>query len=218
MPKISLSWREDYILESAQNLYDLPVKPPLRVLSLDNSDDYFKSHGEEGFKKLVQKIKDIGWINVGMNSGGGYKNTSGYISFIDFLINKQDWTIRTSTLDKYKADPHVRWQYLYIDYPGQMDEFQLLNPDKQADLLKDVVVAGQYLHHYRFVYPICQSKWDANTVFTSKEGQWKGASMYAVIKQLIEQDRKKGGVYEESTFEGVPDAATYTTQPPIKRD
>ncbi|MCK4958704.1 MAG: arylsulfatase, partial [Planctomycetes bacterium] len=91
-------------------------------------------------------------------------------------------------------DRHIKQYYLYIDYPGQMDELMKLPGDAQADVFTKVIGPAEKQEGFTFVYPVLFDKWDANKQFTSKDGKYKGASMYEVIRQSINPSH--GKLYE----------------------
>jgi hypothetical protein len=192
IPKLNLTWfswgKGDYFWKAAENNYNLPLKRPIRITNLDNWNDFIEVHGEEKLREVVKRLKSIGYELIGVNSAGGYKSDFAEIDFIDFLINDETWEIRTSTLDKFKADPNVKQYYLYIDYPGQMEKFMNLPVDKQADIFTGVIAPAEKREGFTFVYPVLFDFWDANKQLTSKNGGYQGASMYEVIRNQINPD------------------------------
>ncbi|MCF7847933.1 MAG: sialate O-acetylesterase [Kiritimatiellales bacterium] len=195
IPKLNLTWiswgKEKYFWEAAENNYTLPLKRPIRITNLDNWNGFIEKHGEKRAREVLERLKDIGYEQLGVNMAGGYKEGFGHLSFANFLINKETWELRLSTLEKMKRDPHINQYYLYIDYPGQMDEFMELPVDKQADVFTKVIRQGQKKEKFTFVYPVLFDKWDANKQLTSKTGKYKGASMYEVIQNEINPGHKK---------------------------
>ncbi|WP_437223317.1 sulfatase-like hydrolase/transferase [Planctomicrobium sp. SH661] len=186
IPKLNLTWitwgREAYFWEAAQNNFDLPLDRPIRIVNLDNWLDYLNKHGEDAARKLLQRLKDIGYEQIGVNMAGGYREGYGYFSFADFLINSQTWEIRLSTLEKLKNDPHINQYYLYIDYPGQMNNFMQLSVDQQADVITKTIRPAEKEHGFTFVYPILFDAWDATRQKTSSDGPYQGATLYEVIQ------------------------------------
>jgi Arylsulfatase A and related enzymes len=189
IPKLNLTWitwgREEYFWETAQNYFDLPLTRPIRVVNLDNWQDYLNKHGEDAAKALLQRLKNIGYEQIGVNMAGGYREGYGYLSFADFLINSQTWEIRLSTLDKLKNDPHINQYYLYIDYPGQMEKFMQLSVDQQADIFTRIIQPAEKEHDFTFVYPVLFDSWDATKQTTSLNGPYRGTSLYEVIRASI---------------------------------
>lgn len=186
IPKLNLTWiswgRKAYFWETAQNYYDLPLTRPIRIVNLDNWLGFLDKHGESAAKELLQRLRDIGYERIGVNMAGGYREGYGYLSFADFLINSQTWEIRLSTLEKLKKDPHINQYFLYIDYPGQMDEFMRLTADKQADVFTKTIQPAEREHGFTFVYPVLFDAWDATMQQTSLEGPYRGATLYDVIR------------------------------------
>ena len=158
---------------------------PIRIVNLDNWKGFLEKHGEQKAIEILKRLRKIGYQRIGVNTAGGFKHGYGYISFGDFLINSKTWEIRLSTLDKMKKDPHFKQYYLYIDYPGQMDEFMKLTIDAQADVFTDVIQPAERKHGFTFVYPILFDRWDATKQITSKDGKYKGISLYEVIRQTV---------------------------------
>jgi hypothetical protein len=190
IPKLNLKWNEEYFFEAAQNLYDLPLKKPIRNINLDCWPDYWQNHDENSIKQMLQKLKDIGFEVIGINMTGGYHEAYGYADYMDFNINTNTWTVNTNTLDKLKADTSLSKYFMYIDYPGAMSRFEANNSvDEQADILKYNIFPYQEIDRFTFVYPILQDDWDATQVFTSSTGSYAGISIFEVIKNLIIETR-----------------------------
>jgi len=196
IPKLNLTWitwgREDYFWEAAEDNYGLPLKRPIRIINLDNWRKFLENYGEERAIDLLQRLKRIGYELIGVNMAGGYNEGYGYLSFADFLINSQTWEIRLSTLEKMKTDRHIKQYYLYIDYPGQMDEFMKLSGDQQADVFTEVIQSAERREGFTFVYPVLFDQWDSTKHFTSKGGSYSGDSLYEVIQQSINPSQGKG--------------------------
>ncbi len=185
IPKLNITWiswgKEKYFWDSAVNNFRLPLKRPIRTVNLDNWNAFIKKHGEQKGRKLLKQLKEIGYETIGVNMAGGYKTGFGHLSFANFLINDADWSIRLSTLEKLRQDPDIGQYYLYIDYPGQMEEFMKVSPDQQADILTKVIQPAEKREGFVFVYPILFDDWDANEHITSDGGPYQGQSIFKVI-------------------------------------
>lgn len=194
IPKLNLTWfawgRESYFWEAAENNYALPLKRPIRITNLDNWKVFLEEYGEEKALEVLQRLKEIGYEEIGVNMAGGFREGYGYLSFADFLINSKDWEIRLSTLEKLKQDPHIQQYYLHIDYPGQINEFMKLSGDEQADVFTQLILPAEKREAFTFIYPVLFDDWDASRQFTSKEGRYLGASLYEVIQQSINPPRR----------------------------
>lgn len=193
IPKLNLTWfswgKEKYFWEAAENNYNLSLEQPIRIINLDNWKAFIDTHGEAKLKGILTRLKQIGYDTIGVNMTGGYRPGFGMVSFADFAINANDWTIRTSTLEKLKADPDINQYYLYIDYPGQMDKFMELTPDQQADVITKVIEPAAEKLGFTFVYPVLFDRWDATNHVTNKSGPYKGASIFEVIQESVETNK-----------------------------
>ncbi|MEX0321720.1 MAG: hypothetical protein AB3N63_06135 [Puniceicoccaceae bacterium] len=193
IPKLNLTWfswgKEKYFWEAAENNYNLSLERPIRIINLDNWKAFIDTHGEAKLKGVLTRLKQIGYETIGVNMTGGYRPGFGMVSFADFAINANDWTIRTSTLDKLKADPDINQYYLYIDYPGQMDKFMELTPDQQADVITKVIEPAAEKLGFTFVYPVLFDRWDASNHVTNKSGPYNGASIFEVIQESVETNK-----------------------------
>ncbi len=188
IPKLNLKWNEDYFFEAAQNLYDLPLEKPIRNINLDCWPDYWKVHSEVEIENMLKRLKDIGFEVIGINMTGGYHHGYGYVDYMDFNIDTENWTVKESTLNTLKNDPNLKKYFMYIDYPGAMDKFRSTNSaDKQANVYINNIHAPQEKDGYTFVYAIFQDDWDATKLFTSPDGPYKGKSIYEIIKELIQK-------------------------------
>ncbi len=189
VPKLNLTWiswgRGKYFWETAENYFNLPLSRPIRIVNLDNWNAFLKKHGEQKAIELLKRLQKIGYESIGVNMAGGFNQGYGHLSFGDFLIDSQTWKIRLSTLNKLKKDPHLSQYYLYIDYPGQMDEFMKLAVDQQADVFTKVIQPAEKAHGFTFVYPVLFDEWDATKQLTSKSGEYEGASLFEVIQQSV---------------------------------
>jgi hypothetical protein len=192
IPKLNLTWiswgKEKYFWKAAENNYKLPLKRPIRIINLDNWKLFLEKHGQEKAKTLLNRLREIGYEQIGVNMAGGYRDGFGFFSFADFLIDSKKWEIRTSTLEKLKNDPFIDQYFLYIDYPGQMKELMGLPVDKQAGVFTKLIRNAQREMGFRFVYPVLFDDWDSNKQFTSSTGEYKGVSMFEVIKGEINPD------------------------------
>jgi len=191
VPKLNMKWNKEYFFESAQNLYDLPLDKPIRNINLDCWPDYWKKNSEAEIEAMLKRVKDIGYEVIGINMTGGYHEGFGYVDYMDFNIDKEKWTVNIKTLNKLKADADLKKYFMYIDYPGAMDEFRTTNTaDQQADIYINNIYPTQEEYGYTFVYAIFQDDWDATKLFTSPDGPHKGKSIYEIIKELIFKSRQ----------------------------
>ena len=193
-PRVSLhEYRAGTIFETAQSLYNFPVNPPMRILSIDNWGDVNKA----GFTKdearvMFEKLKAQGWSDIAVNMVGGVYDPQGFASIANFGINKDDnFAPNFNALEKIKQLEGVKKALLYIDFPEQIKVFmQTFTPDQQANHLVNVIAAQQKAHGYTFVWPIVQGKWDSTQIVTSGDGPYKGATIYEVMKKAIRSERK----------------------------
>jgi hypothetical protein len=188
VPKIHLNrvWPEKYRQSASRNLLSLKVNPPITAVSFDG---YFSDKNEvprARCRERLQAFQKMGWQDLGFNFSGGKKATFGLASFA-YVIPNDQW--KPAFLSVLKQED-VKTRLVHFDYPGQIERFRELSPDRQAHIIDDLS-RTQWKRNYRFVYPILYSGYDATKQVTSKKGPYKGATVYAVIKQLIERDRKK---------------------------
>ena len=193
-PRISLhEYQAGTMFETAESLYNFPVNPPMRILSIDNWGDVNKA----GFPKdtaraMFEKLKAQGWRDIAVNMVGGVYDPQGFASIAEFGINKEDnFEPNFDALAKIKQLEGVKKELLYIDFPEQMKAFmQTFTPDQQANHLMNVIAAQQKAHGYTFVWPIVQGHWDSTQIVTSADGPYKGATIYEVMKKTIRSERK----------------------------
>lgn len=192
VPKLNMKWNEEYFFEAAQNLYDLPLEKPIRNINLDCWPDYWKEHSEEEIEAMLKRVKDIGYEVIGINMTGAYHEGFGYVDYMDFNIDKEKWEVNVKTLNRLKSDPELDQYFMYIDYPGAMNEFRAQNTaDEQADIYTNNIYPSQFEYGYTFVYALFQDDWDARQLFTSEDGPYNGKSIYDVIKDLILKTRQE---------------------------
>ncbi len=186
-PKVHLNniWKDEYRMQAAQELRDLPLIRRMTALDLDC---YFESGGEAEHRKMLQAFKDMGWTDLGFNPGV-VRPTYGFGSYCMPCLSKKTWEVSEEQLDKWKAEG-FKTLLLHIDYPPAITEFAKLPPDRQADIIKAIRPLQRKLG-FRFIYPVIYSIYDANKFVTSPDGPYKGATMFEVIKQMIELDRQE---------------------------
>lgn len=190
IPKLNMKWGDEYFFEAAENLYNLPLEKPIRNINLDCWPDYWKVHSEAEIKNRLKRLKDIGYKVIGINMTGGYHHGYGYVDYMDFNIDKGNWTVKESILNTLKNDHDLKRYYMYIDYPEPMNTFLSSNTaDQQADIYTNNIHARQEELDFTFVYALLQDDWDATQLFTSPDGPYGGKSIYTVIKELIQKTR-----------------------------
>jgi hypothetical protein len=190
IPKLNLKWREDFFFESARNLYDLPLKKPIRNINLDCTEDYWDSHTPEQTKAMLKRLKDIGFEVIGWNLAGGYRDGFGHVDYAAFNINTKTWQVNAKALGRLTADSRLKRRLMYIDYPGAMNAFTAAHTvDEQATIVVNEIFPKQFQDGFIFVYPIFQDDYDATRSLTSSSGPYAGKSMFDITKALIEESR-----------------------------
>lgn len=188
-PRVSLKdYEKGTFFETAQSLFDLPVTPRMRILSVDNWGDFHKAgHSLEEVREMFEKLRAQGWEHIAVNMVGGVHDPLGYPSFAEFGVLKDEGFVPDfEKLDRMKALGYLEKQLLYIDFPGQVVKFKAdFGPDERADHLVNVLGGQQKAKGYIFVWPILQGPWDSKDLFTTAEGKYRGASLYEVMKQAI---------------------------------
>jgi hypothetical protein len=176
-------WPDDYRMAAARSLRDLPVTPRLTALDLDA---YFDGGGPKEHKRVLQQFKDMGWTDLGFNTGTP-KKMYGYGSFAMAPVNRNTWNVTKAQINELKQKG-VRTPLIHIDYPRAIDEFKEMKPDRQAKILREIH-QDQHQHGFRFIYPVLYSGYDSTKIVTSKNGPFHGQTIFEVIKHLIEKDR-----------------------------
>lgn len=193
-PRVSLEeYQKGTLFETAQSLYNFPVNPPMRILSLDNWGNLNKEGlTKDAIRVMFEKLKVQGWSDIAVNMVGGVYDPQGFASIADFGINEADnFAPNFNALAKIEQLGGIKKALLYIDFPKQIKAFmQTLTPDQQANHLVNVIAAQQKARGYTFVWPILQGKWDSKQIVTSADGPHKGATLYEVMKKAIRSERK----------------------------
>ena len=192
IPKMNLQWlknpkQAEYFWKAAQQLYDLPLVRPIRNINLDVWDYYCKEihTTQEERDAMFQRLRDIGYEEIGVNMTGLYSVNHPQIDYADFNINKENWTVNEKVIETLRSYPNIKKLYMYIDYPGAMDAFRKNSPDRQAEVYSEVIYPAQERLGFTFVYAILQDSWDAHAVRTSRKGPYGGETIYEVIKELL---------------------------------
>jgi hypothetical protein len=203
VPRISL--QDPNLYSEAQSLYNLPINPPMRYLSLDNWAPYSQGATQAQVVAMFQKLYAQGWEGIGVNMCGGYYPTYGYATWADFcVLPQQNYNPDLKTLNQLRsAEPNLQLFLLYIDFPGQMKQFVTLSGNQQAQVLT-TDAQQQASNGYKLVYNVLQTFYDSNNIFTSS-----GQSIRSVIKGLMTQYNSWGSVSTTTT------SATVTSTTPL---
>lgn len=180
-------WSDDYRMEAAQALYDLPVTPRLKTMDLDE----FFTHGTpEEHQQTLEKFKAMGWRYLGYNFAGGPKPAYGLISYAEAGVNKNTWEVNLNALAAMKEEG-IKIRLAHIDYPGAIVEFEKLLPDRQADIIQKIR-QEQHQYGFTFIYPILYQRkgYDATKEVTKRNGPYHGATVFQIIKEDIRCDRQ----------------------------
>ncbi len=197
-PRVSLEeYQKGTLFETAQNLYNLPVNPPMRILSLDNWGNLNKEGlTKDAIRVMFEKLKAQGWSDIAVNMVGGVYDPQGFASIADFGISEDDnFAPNFNARASIEQLGGIQKALLYIDFPKQIKAFmQNFTPDQQANHLVNVIAAQQKARGYTFVWPILQGKWDSKQIVTSADGPYKGATLYEVMKKAIRNERKSSEI------------------------
>jgi len=195
MPKLNLQWLvsnktdpmgNNLFWRSAQAIYDLALNPPIRTLSLDCWDAYVSTFTSVSDRDVMfKRLRDMGYQKIYVNYTGNANANHTQVDGADFNINTTTWTINETTLNKLKGYANLEKIFLYIDYPGAMDQFALNTPDRQAEIYCKNIYPYQKTLNLTFVFAIFQAGWDANAVKTSSTGPYKGKTMFEISKDLL---------------------------------
>lgn len=188
-PKVHLNatWPDDYRIQAAQSLRDLPLTPRLTMLDLDCW--FERPHDAAGNKALLEQFRNMGWTDFVTNPGP-YKSAYGYESSVMTYMSERLWQPPEAKI-KHLHEKGIKLPLLHIDYPYQMTIFRGLPPDRQADIITKNICPAQRKLGFRFIYPILIGHYDSTKIHTSKDGPYKGATMFEVMKQMIDLDRKE---------------------------
>lgn len=184
-PKVHLNdiWSDEYRMQAAKALVELPVTPKLYMLDLDC---YFSKGSAEEHKHMLVKFKQMGWKDLGFNFVGGDRKTFGLAQYGEAAIKPGEWSVSTPGLAIMKKG-NVKTLLAHIDYPEAIEDFGKLKGDRQAEILRKIQ-EEQYKHHFTFIYPVLYCGYDSTKHKTSK-----GQTIFEVIKELIGKDRKESG-------------------------
>jgi hypothetical protein len=187
-PKVHLNdiWSDDYRMQAAQSLRDLPLTPRLTMLDLDSW--FSRPHDAGGNKAMLEKFKDMGWTTFVTNPGP-YKSLYGCESSVMTYMSTKAWQVPKAKIEALHRKG-IALPLLHIDYPSEINVFRGLPGDRQADIIKNIQPEQTKLG-FRFIYPILSGHYDSTRIHTSQNGPYHGASLFEVMKQMIELDRKE---------------------------
>jgi hypothetical protein len=102
-------------------------------------------------------------------------------------MDPSDWQPDMPNLAAATSEPNIKLALLYIDFPKPMNQFVLLSPDQEAQIMTDNIASAQSSGGFYFVYPIVQSFWDSEKQTTSPGGPYQGETVYTVMLRLMQQ-------------------------------
>ena len=190
-PKVPLNrdkiWTDKYLDDSLKTTLAMKVTPPIRVLDLDN---WFNEPGD--YQAELQAFKDMGWKELGFNfTGSGEVDmpTYGLGDFGMAAVRPGDWQVATKQIELMRSQG-VRSIMAAIDYPRAIAAFARETPDRQAEVI-ETLSRQQKGGGYRFIYPIIYGVYDATANVTSKDGPYHGRTVFDVIVECINRDRRE---------------------------
>lgn len=176
---------EDYaagtFFTTAEKLYDLPVQHPAAQLSLDNWPAWAMANPTL-VTPMFEQLESIGWTSFAVNDGGGYTSANGYAQTAEAVMDTTSWLPNATELAAIHADPSIKQALLYIDFPGQVDNFLALPPAQQVSIMT-YNAAQQAPQDYTFVYNIVQE--GSGSVYDSLNLHTPSGTLYQVAKSLM---------------------------------
>jgi len=180
---------DDCFFAVADNLYNLPVDPPIRTLSLDNWSDYSKTHSDREIRAMLDRLVDMGWERIAANYIGGNHKSYGIIKIGMFGVDHETFLPKMSAYHTIAQNASIEDILLYIDFRNPAEAFSRLPPDRQADKLYEIA-ALQKKYDFTFVWPVIGADfWDVTKVFTSKTGPYGGKSIFDVMVDAMHNDK-----------------------------
>jgi len=172
---------DDCFYAVADNLYNLPVDPPLRTLSLDNWGGYSKTHSDMEIRAMLSRLIGMGWERLAANYIGGNRKSYGIIKTGMFGVDHETYLPKLNAYAAIARNESIEDILLYIDFRNPAEAFSRLPPDEQAAKLYQIS-ALQKKHDFAFVWPVIGADfWDVTRVFTSTNGQYGGKSIFDVM-------------------------------------
>ena len=90
-PRLSLDeYDMGTLFDTAQSLYDFPIDPPMRILSLDNWSPFAPSHTPQQIREMFLRLREQGWRRFAVNTVGGIYDPQGFASIVEFGVKKQE--------------------------------------------------------------------------------------------------------------------------------
>ena len=117
-PKVHLNkiWSDEYRMEAAQSLRDLPLTPRLTMVDLDS---WFSHRGDAaGNKAMLQKLRKMGWT-IMVTNPGPYKSAYGYESSVMTYMSEKRWQAPKAKINALH-EKGIKLPLLHIDYPAEI--------------------------------------------------------------------------------------------------
>ncbi|MCF7847931.1 MAG: hypothetical protein K9M45_03695 [Kiritimatiellales bacterium] len=191
-PRVSLEvlyskpcpWSTDYtncFYAVADNLYNLPIDPPIRTISLDNWGAFSDAHSDEEIHTILTNLVAMGWERIAVNYIGGNRNSYGIVKVGMFGVDQDTYLPKMSAYAAIAANESIEDILLYIDFRSPAEAFSQLPPDEQADKLY-AIASLQETNDFTFVWPVIGADfWDVTKVYTSTNGPYGGMSILEVM-------------------------------------
>jgi hypothetical protein len=173
-------------IAQAQAWYDLPVKPRMRLLSLDVRP----GHGTpDDRRRILETLKTQGW-DLGFNFAGGGQEVFGLGTYAQAAISKRTWEVSRKELADMDAQG-IKIRLAHIDYPPGIIAFGKLPPDRQAEIILKLS-NDQHKYGFTFVYPVFYGRqgYDSSRQVTRLDGPYRGATVLDVIAEAVRCDRR----------------------------
>jgi hypothetical protein len=198
-PRVSLGEYPKTFFTTTAHLLEFPVHPvSMHYVSLDNWAGFVDSHGAKEIEGVFKRLYNQGWKRININDCGlpsnappDHVNGYGLATGADIGVDATTWEPNREHLRILRASKNIQLILLYIDFPGPMDKFKKLSPDRQAEILTSLA-EKQKEEGYTLVYNILQDvpegiDWDATKVRTSRGGRFHGKTIFEVMKGLMDK-------------------------------
>ena len=177
------------LFNSSQSLLNMPINPPIRMLSLDDFDGFIGNHSQATLASLIDQLYAQGWQWI---ETGGCTDQSlipnGLTNYASVCFRYPDWQVESGPLNAWKNHTSVLHILATMDFPNDIP--YLINATfagsaQEASIFANVA-GNQSALGYTMIYFIAQGGWDSNNVVI-KQGPYAGMTVYQEMKLLMQE-------------------------------
>ena len=188
MARISLNeYDAGTIFNTSQDLLNIPINPPIRILSLDDFGGFFANHSEAVISTMIQTLYAQGWYWIEMGGCADANNIpNGQTNYASACFRYPNWQIQPGSISSWTSHSSVLQMLATMDFPNDIPYLLAMNGNAQEAAIFSNVAGNQSVYDYSMIYFVMQGNWDTNLVNITS-GPYAGHTLYYEMKMLMQQ-------------------------------